>query len=206
MAALIQPCVIVGLGNPGSEYAATRHNIGFRVLDAFAERHGMALTAQRRFLGDVGEGVLYGQKIRLLKPTTYMNSSGRSLYALLNFYKLPLARTLVVYDDADLALGRLRLRLSGSTGGHNGIKSIVQHFHSQEFPRLKVGIAFGDRLTQTGPRNAVPFVLGHFSAAELMVLPHVLDLAVAAIAHSIEAGVEAAMNHYNGKSIPLPQS
>ncbi len=204
MAGLIQPCVIVGLGNPGTEYANTRHNIGFRVLDTFADRHRISLAPQRRFLGEVGEGVLHGQKIRLLKPTTYMNSSGQSLKALLNFYKLPLERTLVVYDDADLPLGRLRLRLNGSTGGHNGIKSIVQHCHSQEFPRLKVGIAFGDRLTQKGPRNAVPFVLGHFSAAELAVLPQVLDLALAAIDHCIAAGVEAAMNHYNGKSIPLP--
>lgn len=164
---VLQPCVIVGLGNPGIEYATTRHNIGFRVLDALAQRYQIELTPQRRFLGEVGEALIEGQKVRLLKPTTYMNSSGQSLHALLNFYKLPLERTLVVYDDADLPLGRVRLRLSGSTGGHNGIKSIIQHCHSQQFPRLKVGIAFGDRLQQqTGPRNAVPFVLGHFSPAE----------------------------------------
>lgn len=205
MVAPIQPCVIVGLGNPGSEYAATRHNIGFRVIDAFAERHGVDLIPQERFFGEVGETFLHGQKIRLLRPTTYMNSSGQSVKALLNFYKLPLERTLVVHDDADLALGRLRLRFNGSTGGHNGIKSILEHCHSQQFPRLKVGIAFGERLTQVGPRNAVPFVLGRFSATELMVLPQVLDLAVAAIDYSIEAGIEAAMNHYNGKSVPLPQ-
>ncbi|MDR5638496.1 aminoacyl-tRNA hydrolase [Thermosynechococcus sp. PP42] len=204
---VLQPCVIVGLGNPGAEYATTRHNIGFRVLDALADRYKVQLTPQRRFLGEVAEVPIHGQKVRLLKPTTYMNSSGQSLHALLNFYKLPLERTLVVYDDADLPLGRLRLRLSGSTGGHNGIKSIIQHCHSQQFSRLKVGIAFGDRLQQqTGPRNAVPFVLGHFSAAELAILPAVLDLAVDAIELSIQSGVEAAMNHFNGKSIPLPQS
>lgn len=203
----LQPCLIVGLGNPGIEYATTRHNIGFRVLDTLAERYRVQMTPQRRFLGEVGEAVIHGQKVRLLKPTTYMNSSGQSLHAFLNFYKLPLERTLVVYDDADLPLGRVRLRLSGSTGGHNGIKSIIQHCHSQQFPRLKVGIAFGDRLRQqTGPRNAVPFVLGHFSAAELAILPAVLDLAVDAIELSIQSGVEAAMNLYNGKSIPLPQS
>ncbi|MFN4279724.1 aminoacyl-tRNA hydrolase [Thermosynechococcus sp.] len=203
----LQPCVIVGLGNPGKEYATTRHNIGFRVLDALAQRHGIQWTPQRRFLGEVAEALIHGQTVRLLKPTTYMNNSGQSLHALLNFYKLPLERTLVVHDDADLPLGRVRLRLNGSTGGHNGIKSIIQHCHSQQFPRLKVGIAFGDRLKQqTGPRNAVPFVLGHFSAAELALLPAVLDLAVAAIELSLQAGVEAAMNVYNGKSIPIPQS
>ncbi|WP_298615457.1 aminoacyl-tRNA hydrolase [uncultured Thermosynechococcus sp.] len=204
---VLQPCVIVGLGNPGIEYTTTRHNIGFRVLDALAQRYRVELTPQRRFLGEVGEAYIDGQKVHLLKPTTYMNNSGQALHALLNFYKLPLERTLVVYDDADLPLGRVRLRLTGSTGGHNGIKSIIQHCHSQQFPRLKVGIAFGDRLKQqTGPRNAVPFVLGQFSAAELAILPAVLDLAVDAIELSIRSGVEAAMNRYNGKSIPLPQS
>ncbi|WP_299044597.1 aminoacyl-tRNA hydrolase [uncultured Thermosynechococcus sp.] len=204
---VLQPCVIVGLGNPGIEYTTTRHNIGFRVLDALAQRYRVELTPQRRFLGEVGEAYIDGQKVHLLKPTTYMNNSGQALHALLNFYKLPLERTLVVYDDADLPLGRVRLRLTGSTGGHNGIKSIIQHCHSQQFPRLKVGIAFGDRLKQqTGPRNAVPFVLGQFSATELAILPAVLDLAVDAIELSIRSGVEAAMNRYNGKSIPLPQS
>lgn len=95
----LQPCVIVGLGNPGIEYATTRHNVGFRVLDTLAQRYRVQLTQQRRFLGEVAEVLIQGQKVRLLKPTTYMNSSGQSLHALLNFYKLPLERTLVVHDD-----------------------------------------------------------------------------------------------------------
>lgn len=203
MGPFIQPTLIVGLGNPGAEYQGTRHNIGFRVVDALALHWNVSLHPHNRFQGQYGEGQVGGQRVRLLKPLTYMNQSGRSVQAVLSWFKLPVSNLLVVYDDADLPLGRLRLRLNGSTGGHNGIKSIIEHTHSQDFPRLKVGIAYGLRLQQSGPRNAVPYVLGNFSRAEQEFLPEVLTLAIAAIEVAIKDGVEKAMNHYNSKTVAV---
>lgn len=203
MGNVIQPTLIVGLGNPGAEYRATRHNIGFRVVDGLAAHWNVSLHSHNRFQGEYGEGLVGGQRLRLLKPLTYMNHSGRSVQSVLSWFKLPISSLLVIYDDADLPLGRLRLRLNGSTGGHNGIKSIIQHTHSQDFPRLKVGIAYGLRLQQTGPRNAVPYVLGNFSQAERDALPDVLALTIAAIDVAVRDGVETAMNHYNGKTVAI---
>nr|WP_253276327.1 aminoacyl-tRNA hydrolase [Synechococcus sp. PCC 6312] len=194
------PQLIVGLGNPGEKYAQTRHNIGFRVIDALAQAWHISLTSQSKFHGLLGEGIIPGQgKIRLLKPTTYMNQSGQSLRAVLDWYKLPLNSILVIYDDADLALGRVRIRLSGSAGGHNGMRSIISHGGSEEFPRLRVGIANEFRLNQKGPRDAVPYVLANFSSDDLKLLPDVLDLAVAAVTACVQRGVEQSMNLYNGR-------
>lgn len=200
MAELVVPQLIVGLGNPGDKYAQTRHNIGFRVIDALAQAWHISLSHHSKFHGLLGESTLPGQgKIRLLKPTTYMNESGKSVRAVLDWYKLPLNSILVIYDDADLALGRVRLRLNGSSGGHNGMRSIISHGGSEQFPRLRVGIANEFRLNQKGPRDAVPYVLADFSSEDLKVLPDVLDLAVAAVTASVKGGVEQSMNLYNGR-------
>lgn len=194
------PQLIVGLGNPGDKYAQTRHNIGFRVIDALAQAWNIPLAHHSKFQGLFGEGIITGLgKIRLLKPTTYMNQSGQSVRAVLDWYKLPLNSILVIYDDADLALGRVRIRLGGSSGGHNGMRSIISHGGSEQFPRLRVGIANEFRLNQKGPRDAVPYVLANFSSEDLKVLPDVLDLAVAAVTACVRGGVEQSMNLYNGR-------
>lgn len=203
MADLVIPQLIVGLGNPGDKYAQTRHNIGFRVIDALSQAWRISLTQHSKFQGLFGEGIVPGVgKVRLLKPTTYMNQSGQSVRAVLDWYKLAFNEILVIYDDADLALGRVRLRLNGSAGGHNGIRSLISHGGGgSEFPRLKVGIANEFRLNHQGPRDAVPYVLANFSSEDIKVLPAVLELSVDAVDACLRRGVAGAMNLYNGRVI-----
>ncbi|HEY9645544.1 MAG TPA: aminoacyl-tRNA hydrolase, partial [Chroococcidiopsis sp.] len=138
---LVIPTLIVGLGNPGAKYDQTRHNIGFDVVDALARRWQIGLTENRKFQGIFGEGFAPNRdKIRLLKPQTYMNLSGQSIRAVVDWFKLSPEAVLIVYDDMDLPLGKLRMRLSGSAGGHNGMKSAIAHLGTQDFPRLRIGI------------------------------------------------------------------
>jgi peptidyl-tRNA hydrolase, PTH1 family len=138
---LIIPQLIVGLGNPGTKYAQTRHNVGFDVLDTLAKRCQISLSERKQFQGIYGEGISSNNtKIRLLKPQTFMNLSGQSVRSTIDWFKLSPASVLVVYDDLDLPLGKIRLRLSGSAGGHNGMKSIISHLGTQNFPRVRIGI------------------------------------------------------------------
>ncbi len=197
------PQLIVGLGNPGSKYASTRHNVGFDVVDQLSKRWQIPLSEHRKFQGEFGEGFAApGKKVRLLKPNTYMNRSGQSARAVLDWFKLSPGTVFVVYDDMDLPLGRLRLRLSGSAGGHNGIKSLIVHLGTQDFPRLRIGIG-APKQAGTDER-VVSHVLGKFSPEEAKVLDEVLYLTVKAAELAIDRGVEAAMNRYNGQSVELP--
>lgn len=185
------PRLIVGLGNPGETYRDTRHNIGFMVLDEIARRLGAAFREEKRWAGMVAK--FAGG--HLLKPLTFMNESGRSAQAVGHFYKTPPAQTLVVYDDVDLPLGRVRFRSNGSAAGHNGIRSLISAFGTQEFPRLKVGIApaagrpAGDRM--------VGHVLGSFRAEEQPALQAVIQHAADAVAAALSQGLDAAMNAFN---------
>ncbi len=191
------PSVVVGLGNPGAKYAHTRHNVGFDVVDALAQRWQIPLAEQRRFQGELGEGIaMLGRKVRLLKPLTFMNRSGQSVRAIADWYKLSPAEILVIYDDMDLPVGKLRLRLSGSAGTHNGMKSIVSHLGTSAFPRLRLGI--GDPRTATQGRDTISHVLSRFSPEEAKVIAEVQHQSLAAIELSLKQGVEAAMNRYNG--------
>ena len=131
--------IIAGLGNPGREYENTRHNAGFASLDALAKRHGIELTT-RKFQALTGSGYIDGQKVLLVKPQTYMNLSGECVEELLQWYKVPLDHLLIIYDDIDLPLAKLRVRKTGSAGTHNGMRSIMAHVPSQEFPRIRVGV------------------------------------------------------------------
>jgi peptidyl-tRNA hydrolase, PTH1 family len=198
---LVIPQLIVGLGNPGSKYEQTRHNVGFMVVDALAQLWSIALTEQRKFQGQLGEGLGAGnQKIRLLKPTTFMNNSGQSIRAVLDWYKLPPESVLVVYDEMALPLGKLRLRLSGSAGGHNGMKSTIAHLGTQNFPRLRIGI--GAPKTPTGEdKDTISHVLGTFSKSETKIVIEMIQLVTDAIALSLKQGVEQAMNVYNNRSV-----
>jgi PTH1 family peptidyl-tRNA hydrolase len=195
-AVLMQPQLIVGLGNPGAKYDQTRHNIGFAAIDRLSRTWQIPLSENRKFQGFFGEGAVAQQKLRLLKPTTFMNLSGQSIRAVTDWYKLPPESVLVIYDDMDLPVGKLRLRQSGSAGGHNGMKSTIAHLNSQNFPRLRIGIGSPD-----GDRAVVSHVLGRFSATEDQVMAEVLKLVVDAIELSLKQGIPKAMSLYNNRSV-----
>ncbi len=199
----IFPRLIVGLGNPGTKYDRTRHNIGFDLIDQLAKRWQIPVSDQKRFQGMVGEGWVNRQKIVLLKPQTFMNLSGQSVRSVLDWYKLEPTEVLVLYDDLDLPLGKLRIRLTGSAGGHNGMKSIISHLGTPTFPRLRMGI--GKSQDET-----ISHVLGKFSAAESSIVTEILQLATDAVDLSVSVGVEKSMNKYNNRSVlmetePLPK-
>lgn len=182
--------LIVGLGNPGSQYENTRHNIGFKVVDNIAKEYNIEFSRQK-FKGICGEGFINGEKVILLKPTTYMNLSGESVREVIDFYKLSNDNVLVIYDDISLDVGRLRIREKGSAGGHNGIKSIIAHLGTDIFPRIKVGV---------GQPNVdlVNYVLGKFSKEEMEVLNESIDASTKAVKDIINDNVKTAMNVYNG--------
>jgi len=197
--------LIVGLGNPGPKYAHTRHNVGFDVLDALARHWQIPLSGQRKFQGDFGEGwAIAGHKIALLKPTTYMNRSGQAVRAVVDWYKFPPESVLVIYDDMALPLGRLRIRPGGSAGGHNGMKSIIAHLGTPDFPRVRVGIGSTHRVGDRD-RAVVDHVLGKFAPDEKPLVNTALDWAVEAIELVLKKGTEATMSAFNGRSA-LPDS
>ena len=194
--ALIIPELIVGLGNPEPKYDNTRHNIGFNAVDELAKIWQMDLKDNKRFQGSFAEGIAPGgKKIRLLKPLTYMNRSGQSVRAVTDWYKLEAQSILVIYDDMDLPVGRLRMRLTGSAGGHNGMKSIITHLGNKDFPRLRIGIGRSD-----GKKETIGHVLGKFSPSETKVVEEILYVSVKAIELSLKEGIEKSMSRYNGFS------
>jgi peptidyl-tRNA hydrolase, PTH1 family len=197
------PQLIVGLGNPGSKYEQTRHNIGFAAIDALARLWQISLSENRKFQGLFGEGYgPKGEKIRLLKPLTYMNLSGQSIRAVIDWYKLPPESVLVIYDEMDLPLGKIRLRLSGSAGGHNGMKSAIAHLGTQNFPRLRIGIGKPQN-SQKQDKDTVSHVLGRFCADESELMSQVLELATDAVEMCLKQGVEKSMSLYNNRSVAI---
>lgn len=162
-AELVIPQLIVGLGNPEPKYDRTRHNIGFAAVDTLANSWQISLSENRKFQGIFGEGNRpRGQKIRLLKPLTYMNLSGQSIRAAADWYKISAESVLVVYDDMDLPIGKLRMRLAGSAGGHNGMKSAISHLGTDKFPRLRIGIGKPQNGAVKSDKDTIGFVLGKF--------------------------------------------
>jgi len=193
--ALIIPELIVGLGNPEPKYNKTRHNIGFEAVDELSKIWQLPLKENKRFQGFFAEGITPGgHKIRLLKPLTYMNRSGQSVRAVTDWYKVSTKSVLVIYDDMDLPVGRLRMRLSGSAGGHNGMKSIIAHLSAQDFPRLRIGIGKSDG------KETVSHVLGKFAPQESKTIEEILYVSIKAIELSLKEGMEKSMNRYNGFS------
>ena len=197
---LVIPQLIVGLGNPEPKYEQTRHNIGFAAVDALAHVWQIPLVENRKFQAEFGEGKdRQVDKIRLLKPLTYMNNSGQAIRAVTDWYKLQPESVLVIYDDMDLPLGKIRLRLSGSAGGHNGMKSAIAHLGTQNFPRLRIGIGKPHNTPKDNP--TVSHVLGRFSPDETQIVAETLQLVIGAIELSRKQGVEKAMNTYNNRNI-----
>lgn len=185
--------LIVGLGNPGAQYEKTRHNMGFRALDLLEKELGCKVD-RAKFRGLTGQAVYGGQKLLLLKPQTFMNASGDSVREAAAFYKLPPERVIVLFDDISLAPGRLRVRGSGSAGGHNGIKSIIAQLGSQDFPRVKIGVGAKPHPDY----DLADWVLSGFSAQEEKAVGPVLERAGQAALCILEKGVQEAENRFNG--------
>ncbi len=196
-------CLIVGLGNPGPEYAATRHNVGFMLLEKIAGAWKAELREERRFKARVAQTERCGRRIILCQPQTFMNASGEAVGPLAAFYKVAPGHVFVALDDADLPLGSIRLRGSGGTGGHHGLESIVQHLGTHEFPRLRIGVAPGPRTS--GPRQIAGFVLGRFAGADQVLLERVLDRAGQQLECWLGDGVAKAMNDFNG-TVSVPEN
>lgn len=185
--------LIVGLGNPEAKYLETRHNIGFQVIDAIANKYNISVDTGKH-KGLIGKGIIEGEKVVLLKPLTYMNQSGESVAAALRFYKLdPAEDLIVIYDDISLSVGQLRIRPKGSAGGHNGIKNILAYLGTDCFKRIRFGV--GEK-----PKgwDLADYVLGHFNKEEMEDILAGIVQAVEAAETIITKGVEQAMNQYNG--------
>jgi len=185
--------LIVGLGNPGAEYAKTRHNAGFTLVEQLAERWRADWTNERKFQVRLARAERDGGRVLLCQPQTFMNASGEAVGALMDFYQLPLERLLVVVDDADLPLGEIRLRAGGGTGGHHGLESIGQHLGSGGYARLRLGIGRNE-----GEREITGHVLGRFAAAEAALMKKVFVRAADQAECWLTDGIEKAMNRFNG--------
>lgn len=187
--------LIVGLGNPGSKYARSRHNAGFMLVDALAQRHGVEVSREHmRFRAYFTDALIANERALLLKPTTFMNLSGQSVRAVVDFYKIALEDVLVTYDDMDLPLGGLRLRRGGSAGGQRGMADIIRHLGSQEIARVRIGIG---RQEFAG---AVNHVLGNFTAEEQPEIDAALKLASDAVECWLTTDITTAMNEFNRRA------
>lgn len=185
--------LIAGLGNPTKEYDKTRHNVGFSVIDTLADVYRIDVN-EKKHKALCGRGVIEGQKVILLKPQTFMNLSGESIRAAADYYKIDPEDMIVIYDDISLEPGQLRIRLKGSAGGHNGIKNIIAHLGTQEFPRIKVGVG------AKPPRmDLADYVLSRFGGEEQKVMDEAFKEAAQAAVMMMTEGAERAMNHFNTK-------
>jgi len=190
--------LLVGLGNPGPRYADTRHNVGFMVLEGLARGEGVSFRLQKGLHGLLAETGLGDKRLRLLMPQTFMNDSGRSIRAALDWYRLDPSQLLVLVDDMDLPLGRLRLRAAGSAGGHNGLRSTIAHLGTEAFARLRIGIGAPAENPAERKARTVSHVLGRFSASDRPVLEQVLTEVEAGIGLIRRVGLEKAANRLNG--------
>ena len=187
--------LIVGLGNPGVEYAATRHNIGFDMITYLSDKYNIPVNS-REGKALVGKGMLAGEKVMLAQPQTYMNLSGESVRALMDYYKIDIEDLMVIYDDISLDVGQIRMRGKGSAGGHNGIKNIIQHTGTQEFARIKIGVG---QKPEGG--DLVKHVLGRFSREEDGMFRDVFALAEEGLLAWLQEDMKSAMNKVNGRRI-----
>lgn len=186
---MAEPLLVVGLGNPGPDYAQTRHNLGFMVADRLATRLGSTFKAHRRSGAEILTGRLGGHSVVLAKPRSYMNESGRQVAPLAKFYSVPPADIVVIHDDLDLDFGRIRLKLGGGEGGHNGLRSVATALGTKEFQRVRIGIG-----RPPGRKDPAAFVLEKFSAAERAEVPTICEQATDATELLIELGLEPAQN------------
>lgn len=186
--------IIAGLGNPGKKYENTRHNIGYQVVDALAEKHGISIL-ELKFKGIIGKGMIGGEKVILVKPLTYMNLSGECIREAVSYFKIDeTAELIIIADDVSLDVGQIRIRKKGSAGGHNGLKNIIAQLGHEEFMRIKMGVG-----EKPSGYDLADYVLGHFTKEDEKILSESRKNAVSAIETILDAGIEKAMNLYNTK-------
>lgn len=183
--------LIVGLGNPEADYANTRHNLGFCVVNQLAQKYGMELN-RKKFNSEYEIGMIEGEKVLLVKPQTFMNASGEAVVQFVNFYKIELDKILIVYDDMDIEPGKIRIRKSGLPGSHNGMKSIVHFLNSENFPRVRIGIG-----RPSDEQDRIEYVIGAIPEEDKEKLEQGVELAKNAIIEILQDGIDSAMNHYN---------
>jgi len=189
--------LIVGLGNPGAEYAKTRHNAGFALVERLAENWRANWANECKFAARVAKAERSGEKVLLCEPQTFMNLSGEAVGALVKFYQLPVEKILIAVDDADLALGEIRLRPDGGSGGHHGLESVAEHLGSKKYARLRIGIG-----RKNEARQITGHVLGKFSAEENARLEQVLERAAGQVECWLDGGIQKAMSQFNGAISP----
>ena len=182
--------LIVGLGNPGAEYAGTRHNVGFEVVELLGRRHGIPLR-KRALRSVLGDGIIEDERVILARPMTYMNLSGEAVGAIARRYRIPPEDIIVVVDDIALPIGTIRLRLKGSDGGHNGLESIERHLNTREYPRVRIGVG------QARPGRMVDHVLSRFRPDERETIQNAIERAADSIETALKLDFETAMNHFN---------
>lgn len=182
--------IIVGLGNPGKEYDKTRHNAGFDVIDILAEKLNISVT-QKKFNALIGDCIFNGEKVILVKPQTFMNLSGNSVVQIQVFYKARKEDIIIIHDDLDLPVGKIRIRSKGSSGGQNGMKDIIKHLNTQEIARIRVGIGHDDK------KNTIDYVLKKVSKQELPIYNESLDKAAETAKFFINNPIDLVMNRYN---------
>jgi len=190
--------IVIGLGNPGSKYEFTRHNIGFRIVDSLARDMGIEFNKVKSYYSLISRGMINNHKVMLVKPQTFMNLSGRAVNRVVSYYKIPLQDLLIVYDDLNLELGQVRIRKKGSSGGHKGIESIMQYLNSEDIPRLRIGVG---NPSLNYNFDCVSYVLSNFNNDEEDKIAEVIQLSTEAVKTIIEDGFEKAMRKYNRKLI-----
>ncbi|SHK21512.1 aminoacyl-tRNA hydrolase [Paramaledivibacter caminithermalis] len=182
--------VIVGLGNPGKKYTGTRHNVGFEVVDYLAYRNNIEVK-KIKHKALIGEGIIDGKEVMLVKPQTFMNLSGQSVLEICEYYKIDISKLIVIYDDIDIDLGRIRIRKKGSGGTHNGMRNIIYLLQKDEFPRIRIGIG------KPTHRDLVSYVIGRFGEDEREDIVLSIKLAAEAVESIVSEGMDKAMNKYN---------
>ncbi|HGA2441060.1 TPA: aminoacyl-tRNA hydrolase [Streptococcus agalactiae] len=186
--------MIVGLGNPGSKYNDTKHNIGFMAVDRIVKNLDVNFTEDKNFKAEIGSDFINGEKIYFIKPTTFMNNSGIAVKALLTYYNISIKDMIIIYDDLDMEVGKIRFRQKGSAGGHNGIKSIIAHLGTQEFDRIKVGIG-----RPNGRMTVINHVLGKFDKNDEIMISNILDKVDNAVNYYLQTNdFQKTMQKYNG--------
>ncbi|AKI94424.1 peptidyl-tRNA hydrolase [Streptococcus agalactiae] len=186
--------MIVGLGNPGSKYNDTKHNIGFMAVDRIVKNLDVNFTEDKNFKAEIGSDFINGEKIYFIKPTTFMNNSGIAVKALLTYYNISIKDMIIIYDDLDMEVGKIRFRQKGSAGGHNGIKSIIAHLGTQEFDRIKVGIG-----RPNGRMTVINHVLGKFDKNDEIMISNTLDKVDNAVNYYLQTNdFQKTMQKYNG--------
>jgi len=183
--------VIIGLGNPGSKYDNTRHNVGFDVIDYISQQYNISIN-KVKFKAIIGEGTIEGQRVILVKPQTYMNLSGESVREIIEWYKIPVGNIIIVFDDIDLNMGKIRVRPKGSSGSHNGMKSVIYQIQNDNFPRIRIGIG-----RPPEGWDLADYVLSKFGAEDKKIMDESVKNAAKAVASIIKSGADAAMNTFN---------